>query len=282
MMNTRKMMQSEDVTADTNVLSSVSRPMDSSNQLTVLDVDFLSISMQEALGLVQATLKNDGKETVSFINADCLNISCRDNEYRQILNSQKIVLPDGAGMSIACRMIGERLAANLNGTDLLPRMCEIAAENKYTLFLLGAAPGVAARMKINLEQAYPGLQVVGEQHGYFDQETDSAQAIEKINRLRPNILLVAFGAPRQEKWIHKHREELDCNVMMGVGGLFDFYSGDKKRAPIWMRKSGIEWLYRLYLEPGRLWRRYIVGNPLFVYRMFRWKRKHRAASGPST
>jgi len=229
--------------------------------------------MQEALGLVQTTLSNGAKETVSFINADCLNISCRDSEYRQILNSQKIVLPDGAGMSLACRMIGERLVANLNGTDLLPPLCEIADKNNYSMFLLGAAPGVAGRMKNNLEKMYPGMRVVGEQHGYFDHETGSDDAIKKINEVKPNILLVAFGAPRQEKWIHKHRDEIDCNVLMGVGGLFDFYSGDKKRAPMWMRKSGVEWLYRLYLEPGRLWRRYIIGNPLFMYRMYRWKRK---------
>lgn len=248
-------------------------PMDRSNQINVLDVGFLSISMDEALGIISDVVKTGNKESVSFINADCLNISSKDEEYRSILNSQTLVLPDGAGMSIACRMIGERLKANLNGTDLLPELCEISRQNDFSLFLLGAAPGVAERMKENLENTYPGLNVAGEQHGYFDHETDSSEIISKINAVKPNILLVAFGAPRQEKWIHQHRHEIDSNLLVGVGGLFDFYSGDKKRAPMWMRNFGMEWLYRLYLEPGRLWRRYIIGNPLFVYRILRWKKK---------
>lgn len=248
-------------------------PMDRSKQLNVLDVGFLSISMDDALGMLADVVQSGEKESVYFINADCLNISSKDDEYRSILNSQTIVLPDGAGMSIACRIIGQRLQANVNGTDLLPELCEISRQKEFTFFLLGAAPGVAERMKDNLENTYPGLNVVGEQHGYFDHETDSGGVIEKINALKPNIVLVAFGAPRQEKWIHKHRQQIDSNLLIGVGGLFDFYSGDKKRAPVWMRNSGVEWLYRLYLEPARLWRRYIIGNPLFIYRMLRWKRK---------
>lgn len=247
--------------------------MDSRNLLNVLDVDFLSISMDEALAIMDRVVLEQRKESVFFINADCLNISVKDPDYLRILNSQRIVLPDGAGISIACRMIGERLAANLNGTDLLPPLCEISAKNNYSMFLLGAEPGVAERMQRNLEADYPGMKVVGQQHGYFDHDEQTTEIIEKINALKPNIVLVAFGAPRQEKWIYQHLDQLDANLLIGVGGLFDFYSGDKKRAPIWMRKTGIEWLYRLYLEPGRLWRRYIIGNPLFVYRVFRWKSK---------
>jgi N-acetylglucosaminyldiphosphoundecaprenol N-acetyl-beta-D-mannosaminyltransferase len=248
--------------------------MDQANKLTLLDVGFLSISMAEALSLIRGVIREDGKESVSFINADCLNISTKDEEYRSILNSQSIVLPDGAGINIGCRLIGERLEANLNGTDLLPVLCEVAVEDEITLYLLGAAPGVAARMRENLMMTYPGLDVVGEHHGYFDHDEDSDEVIAKINASKPNIVLVAFGAPRQEKWIHNHRDKIDSNILVGVGGLFDFYSGDKKRAPLWMRKCGLEWTYRLYLEPGRLWRRYIIGNPLFVYRIMRWKKKY--------
>lgn len=243
------------------------------SRLNVLDVGFLSISMDEALSLVSGVVKAGHKECVSFINADCLNITFKDKEYRAILNSQSIVLPDGAGMNIACRMIGKRLKANLNGTDLLPELCDISVQNNFSLFLMGAAPGVAARMKVNLETGYPGLNVVGEHHGYFDHDLESAEVIKKINAVKPNILLVAFGAPRQEKWIHEHQKDIDSNLLIGVGGLFDFYSGDKKRAPMWMRNTGMEWVYRLYLEPGRLWRRYIIGNPLFVYRILRWKQR---------
>lgn len=249
------------------------RPMSDYQVVNVLGVRFLNISMDQALALLEDTISSGSREPVSFINADCLNISSHDSEYRELLNSQRIVLPDGAGIGIACRMIGERMAANLNGTDLLPLLCELAARKDYSLFLLGAGHGVGQRMKANLEKRYPGLNIVGEQHGYFDHETGSDTVIETINSLKPNIVLVAFGAPRQEKWIQQNLEKIDANLLLGVGGLFDFYSGDKKRAPLWMRKNGMEWLYRLYLEPGRLWRRYIVGNPLFIYRMFRWMKR---------
>ena len=246
-------------------------------KLVLLDVGFLSISMPKALSLIEDTVRQQRKESVSFINADCLNISCSDQEYREILNQQSLVLPDGVGISIVCRMIGERLVANLNGTDLLPHICKMSAKTGYSIFLLGAAPSVAARMKENLEQEYPGISICGEQHGYFDEGVETDAVIEKINSCRPNFVLVAFGAPRQEKWIHRYKDRIDANVLLGVGGLFDFYSGDKKRAPLWMRNNGLEWLYRLYLEPGRLWRRYILGNPLFVYRMFRWTRRKASA-----
>ena len=255
--------------------------MDTAKKLNVLDVDFLSISMDEAVSLLQQVIDSGQKESVSFINADCLNISCKDAGYRAILQSQNIVLPDGTGINIACRSIGARLVANLNGTDLVPRLWEIAPEKGYRFYLLGAAVGVTERMKAKLEETYPGIEVVGERHGFFDHATESEAVIEKINATRPNVLLVAFGAPVQEKWIDQYKDKIDSNLLIGVGGLFDFYSGDKKRAPEWMRKSGFEWMYRLYLEPGRLWRRYIVGNPLFVYRVLKWKKqlpRPRAAS----
>jgi len=250
--------------------------MNTTNKLNVLDVDFMSISMEEALSLMQQVISRGEKESVSFINADCLNISCRDTEYRTILQSQSIVLPDGAGINIACRVVGERLVANLNGTDLIPELWEVAPEKGYRFFLLGAAPGVTDRMKRKLEETYPGIEVVGARHGFFDHATESDDVVETINATKANVVLVAFGAPIQEKWIHAHKNEIDCNLIVGVGGLFDFYSGDKKRAPKWMRTGGMEWMYRLYLEPGRLWRRYIIGNPMFIYRVLRWKKAGRS------
>jgi N-acetylglucosaminyldiphosphoundecaprenol N-acetyl-beta-D-mannosaminyltransferase len=128
-------------------------------------------------------------------------------------------------------------------------------------------------MKRNLEDKYPGLNIVGEQNGYFNRETEQAAVIERINELDPDILLVAFGVPIQEQWIENNFGKLNCRVVMGVGGLFDFYSGNIKRAPRWLREIGFEWSFRLLMEPRRMFKRYIIGNPVFICRLLRWKKR---------
>jgi len=136
-----------------------------------------------------------------------------------------------------------------------------------SLFLLGARPGVAAAAAQSMRQRYPALRIAGTRDGYFDAAEEPA-VIEQINASGADILLVAFGAPRQDLWLHQHRDVLAPPVRMGVGGLFDFYSGRIPRAPEWMREIGLEWAYGLLQEPGRMWRRYVIGNPLFLYRVW--------------
>jgi N-acetylglucosaminyldiphosphoundecaprenol N-acetyl-beta-D-mannosaminyltransferase len=121
-----------------------------------------------------------------------------------------------------------------------------------------------------LEKQYQGLKIVGENNGYFEKNTiEEKNIINSINESHADILLVGLGAPFQEKWIHSHRKELSSKILMGVGGLFDFYSGNIPRAPLWIRKMGLEWTYRLYQEPRRMFKRYVIGNPLFIYRVYK-------------
>jgi N-acetylglucosaminyldiphosphoundecaprenol N-acetyl-beta-D-mannosaminyltransferase len=127
-------------------------------------------------------------------------------------------------------------------------------------------------MKTKLVQKYPRLKICGFRSGYFDHDKDSDIVIGEINDSRPDILLVAFGAPLQEKFIRKNAQKIEARVLMGVGGLFDFYSGRIARAPYWMRQLGMEWVFRLMKEPRRMWKRYIIGNPVFLYRVFRWNK----------
>jgi len=180
-------------------------------------------------------------------------------------------LPDGIGVNIACKIIGEPLRENVNGTDMLPFLCQMCESNSRSIYLLGGGELVAQTMRDKLCQKYENLSIVGARDGFFDRETETDSVIEDINLSGADVLLVAFGAPLQEKWIARNRDKLHCNVLMGVGGLFDFYSERTQRAPAWMREIGIEWVYRLMQEPGRMWRRYIIGNPLFVYRVLKWK-----------
>ncbi len=214
------------------------------------------------------------KALLAFVNPDCLNIAYTHDRYRAVLQQAARVLPDGIGVKIGCRMRGVGLAANVNGTDLFPRLCERAARDGFSLFLLGARPGIAELVAENMQARYPGLMIAGIQHGYFGTDEEDA-IIARINASGAGVLLVAFGVPRQELWLAEHHDVLTPPVRMGVGGLFDFYSGRIPRAPLWLREIGLEWVWRLIQEPGRMWRRYILGNPLFLYRV--WKQARQEA-----
>ena len=139
------------------------------------------------------------------------------------------------------------------------------------MYFLGGKPGVAEAMVKNVQEQFPGLPIAGYHHGYLTDE-EEASVIQEISTSGAQILLVAFGAPRQELWIDAHKHELGVGIAMGVGGLFDFMSGRVNRAPLWMREIGLEWVFRLLQEPGRLWRRYVIGNPLFLWRVRRWRK----------
>lgn len=204
---------------------------------------------------------------MAFVNPDCLNIAWAHPEYHRALQQAERVLPDGIGIHLGCRMRGQTLRENVNGTDLFPLLCEAASRTSHSLYLLGARPGIAAAAAEQIQRRFPALMIAGTQDGYFDTAEERA-VVDAINASGADILLVAFGAPRQELWIAHHREQLQVGVAFGVGGLLDFYSGRIPRAPVWMRELGIEWVYRLAQEPGRMWRRYLIGNPLFLFRVW--------------
>lgn len=209
---------------------------------------------------------------VFIVNAHTLNLAFEDSAYTEILNSADLVLNDGTGVNWAARVLdGRPFEENLVGTDLIPRFCAIARERGYALYLLGGKPGIAERAAATLDRLYPGLKIAGFHHGYFaEEETD--KIISSINALAPQVLLVAFGNPRQEECIHRHGPRLTAPLCIGVGGLFDYLSGELIRAPRWMRASGIEWTFILLLQPHK-WKRYLLGNPKFVLRVLKWKRQ---------
>jgi len=215
-----------------------------------------------------------GKQTtIGFVNADCMNKCFDDETYHQTLRDMNQVYPDGIGVRLASEMFGNGVKDNINGTDLFPLLCERLAKTSHSIFLLGACEGVAEATAANMQERYPGLQIAGCQDGYFSAEEED-KVIDQINASGANVLLVAMGAPQQEKWIDRNREKLNASILMGVGGLFDFYSGGVSRAPVWLREVGLEWVWRLLQEPGRMWRRYVVGNPLFLYRVWRQKKRN--------
>lgn len=238
------------------------------DKFTYLGVTIHNHTIDSALNSIHRSITSNSKSKYAFVNPDCLNKTFEDPSYKASLNQMDCVFADGSGLQLAARLLGDRIKANVNGTDLFPLLCKLCIENNHSLFLIGAREGIAEKVAKNMQQKYPGLKVAGVQHGYFSKE-DEPGVIERVNASGADIVLVAFGAPRQELWMSANRESINAPVLMGVGGLFDFFSGRISRSPKMLQDLGLEWIWRLRQEPQRMWRRYILGNPLFLYRV--WK-----------
>jgi len=240
------------------------------SKVLLLDVEFDNLRLNQIIKNFHFCLETKTKKTVSFVNADCLNKTQNDPVYKKTLQQSDYILPDGSGINMACNMIHNPLLENLNGTDLFPSICTLAQQHAYSIYLLGGKNGVAKKVKEELLLKYKSLKIVGFKDGYTE-ESQMLSLIKDINESNAQILLVALGAPMQELFIQRYKHQLNANLFLGVGGLFDFYSKRIKRAPLFLRELGFEWVYRMIQEPQRMWKRYILGNPLFLYRVYKYK-----------
>ena len=234
---------------------------------SLLGISVDEMTSAEAVETIRGIWRRGAKSRVFFVNAHCFNTAAMSVAYRESLREAEFVLPDGSGVLMASRLLHVPIQHNLNGTDLTPMLCRAAAQDGRSIFLLGARPGIAEKVGERLQKRFPALRIVGMRHGYFKPE-QSAEVVAEINAARPDMLLVAMGVPMQELWITDHFAELDVPVCLAVGALFDFLSNSVPRAPRLLRKLGVEWLYRLYREPRRLWKRYLLGNATFLSRVF--------------
>ncbi len=208
---------------------------------------------------------------ICTVNPEFLVEAHQNPAFAETLRRADLRVPDGVGVLWAARLLGAALTERVTGSDGIYRICEAAAQHNWRVFFLGAAPCVAHRTALVLRQLYPGLIVAGAFSGGPNDECwpDIAQMLTATS---PHILFVAFGHPRQDFWIAKHGRELPCVVALGVGGAFDFVAGVTQRAPLWMRRVGLEWLHRLLRQPWR-WRR-MVKLPLFVLLVLKqWARR---------
>ncbi|MBL7130472.1 MAG: WecB/TagA/CpsF family glycosyltransferase [Candidatus Omnitrophica bacterium] len=205
---------------------------------------------------------------ITYLNAHCVNVSFADFEYREILQAADLVYAGGKGVVWSSRLFDKSLPERVNILDFFDRLVERIIEKKLKIYLLGGKPDVAQIAADELKKRFPALEISGFHHGFFNGREES-DIIEEVNFLKPNILMVGLGIPKQEQWIYRHLNELDVNLCWGVGAAFDWLSGQRKRAPGWMINCGLEWLHRLYQEPKRLWKRYLIGNPVFIYRVLK-------------
>jgi N-acetylglucosaminyldiphosphoundecaprenol N-acetyl-beta-D-mannosaminyltransferase len=206
---------------------------------------------------------------VTYLNAACVNIAASDQSYATILRGADGVYADGKAIVWASHWLGQPLPERVNAADFVIPFCRAARDHGKKVYLLGAPPDVAQAAACRFREEVPGLQIVGSESGYFAGEEESV--IGRIASAAPDILLIGMGVPLQEKWAWQNRHRLNTRVIWCVGAMFEFYGNYRPRAPQWMCKAGLEWLFRLMIEPRRMWKRYLLGNVQFLWRVARRK-----------
>jgi N-acetylglucosaminyldiphosphoundecaprenol N-acetyl-beta-D-mannosaminyltransferase len=220
------------------------------------------VDLNTAVERIRGFLRSGSAHHVMTINLDFLSIAQRDPRFRETINRADLAVADGMPLVWVSRLQGQPFAERIAGVELVNESCRVAAEMGRGVFLLGAAPGVAEAAGRRLEACYAGLRVVGAYSPPFRALTpeEDEEIVQMIREAAPGLLLVAFGAPRQDLWIRAHLASLNVPVAMGVGCVLDLLAGAARRAPGWMQQAGLEWSYRLIQEPRRLWRRYILDD----------------------
>ena len=220
------------------------------------------LDLSSAVDRIRGFLRSGRPNQVVTANLDFVAIARRDDEFRDTLNAAELAVADGMPLVWVSRLMGEPVPERITGNDLVDECCRVAVETETSIFLLGAAPGVADIAARRLSARFPGLRIVGVYAPPFGplSEAENEKILRRINAARPDFLFVALGAPQQDVWIRMNRDRLDVPVCMGIGCVLDLLAGIVTRAPVWMQRSGLEWLYRLLQEPTRLWRRYIIDD----------------------
>ena len=229
-------------------------------RVNILGVDVDAVTMAEAVDVVRRAMDTRAGVMVATANAEMLMRATHDEELRRILNASALVVPDGAGTVWAARHLGHAMPERVAGYDLAQELLRCAPAEGRRVYFFGSAPGVAEKAKAKAEQLYPGIEIVGVRNGFFS-PADNAE----IRAARPDLLLVALGVPKQEKWIAAHLAELDVPVAIGVGGTLDVMAGVMKRAPYWMQRAKLEWLFRGLMQPKRAGR--LLALPKFVLKV---------------
>ncbi|MBK5251760.1 MAG: WecB/TagA/CpsF family glycosyltransferase [Peptostreptococcaceae bacterium] len=230
----------------------------------IFGVPIDNLNMEEAMNRFRELLKEDRMASIYTPNTEIIMLSEKDEYLKKALLDSQLNVPDGFGLVLAARLHGIGIKGKIAGIDLMEQILKYLNYTKKSVYVLGAKPDILAGALSKIKEDYPGIVVKDSHHGYFDKEKEQ-EIIRKINESKPDVLFVALGAPRQEKWIHEHKHQLNARVAMGVGGSLDVMSGVAKRAPKFMVDMGLEWLYRLIKEPWRFKRMLVI--PKFLLKV---------------
>lgn len=234
----------------------------------ILGVPYRPLSPEQAIDRVVELYESDDPAFVAHANVHTVNLARDDPDYLGALRSADLVLNDGKGVMLGARLLGTRLPADLNGNFFSPLVLREAASRGWPVFFYGAKPGVAERAAHRVTARIAGLKIVGVRDGYAD-PSHMDEVIQAIKDSGATVVFVGLGNPAQEKWIAQHLEATGVRLAIGVGAFFDFQAGEVRRAPDWMNKVGLEWVHRLVKDPKRMWNRYLLGNPRFIWNVLR-------------
>jgi N-acetylglucosaminyldiphosphoundecaprenol N-acetyl-beta-D-mannosaminyltransferase len=221
-----------------------------SQRIDVQGVKIDNVTLDEALDRVLSMMDENRPHKIYTPNSEIIMQAYRNSNLRNILNNGDLLVADGAGVVLASKILKRKLKEKVSGIDLVVRLLKNTSKRKTSFYILGGKPGVAEKALVNILSDYPNADIVGYHHGYFS-DNEIPVIIDDINSKKAEILLVGLGAPKQEIWIHEHAHKLNCKVLMGIGGAIDVFAGTASLAPEFMRKAGLEWLYRLIKEPSR-------------------------------
>ncbi len=242
----------------------------STRSVRILGIRIDALTYDDLRQRITGFIAAGGPHQICTANPEFVMEARRNPRFHAVLAEADLVLADGVGLLWAARRTGQHLPQRVTGSDGVPRIAAWAAEQGWHLYLLGAAPGVAERAAEILSARHPGLQIAGTFAG-SPADADAPEIVARIQRARPDVLLVAYGAPQQDLWIAQHRDALGVPVMMGIGGTLDFITGVQKRAPFWIQRLNLEWLFRLITQPWR-WRRQLA-LPRFAWTVLRERRR---------
>ncbi len=237
----------------------------------VLGVDISAINMTQAIGVVEDLIKNKEKGYVIVSPVSTIMECFYNPQLKEIVNKADLVTPDGMPSVWIGKNRGFKDMGRVYGPDLMLAVCELSSQKGYKHYFYGATDDVLEKLTANIKKRFPNLAICGKFSPPFRALTkeEDAKICQDIEKACPDCLWVGLGSPKQDFWINEHRGKLNAPVMFAVGAAFDFIAGTKPQAPRWMQRSGLEWLFRLGSEPQRLWKRYLVGNSLFVFHYFR-------------
>jgi N-acetylglucosaminyldiphosphoundecaprenol N-acetyl-beta-D-mannosaminyltransferase len=238
------------------------------NDVRVLGVRVDVIDREGLERSILSNVHNGTPRVYAYVNVHAINIARRDDHFRNFLNSAAVTYCDGEGVRLGARLLGKRLPRRTVLTYWVWDLCRLMERDGLSVYLLGGRSDVVARAVQILGQKLQHLKIAGYHHGYFIKAgEESRKVVEEINNSGADVLFVGFGMPLQEHWINDHLGFLRSPIILPSGSMIDYVAGEKKPTPSWLAHAGFEWLYRLWREPRRLWRRYLIGNPLFLFRI---------------